>query len=103
LLNSVSGSGGLQVALRAGRALRFSPVWADEGASLAFDRHSGDYWMLPEISRRILLALDGSPGMTLGALMDAVADDASSGPGAEVFPALLDDLAAAGLVSLRGI
>lgn len=36
-----------------GRAFAFSPEWSDEGASVLFDRNSGDYWVLSSLAREI--------------------------------------------------
>ncbi|MFC5769714.1 hypothetical protein [Thauera sinica] len=36
-----------------GRSLCFSPAWTHEGASVVFDRNSGDYWVLDEAARRL--------------------------------------------------
>jgi len=37
--------------LHAGRSFVLSPAWEDEGASVLFDRNSGDYWVIAATTR----------------------------------------------------
>lgn len=43
-----------------GRRLRWGPVWSETDGALVFDAASGDYWVLSQEARRLLLDIDGA-------------------------------------------
>lgn len=45
-----------------GRDLELSPAWEADAPSVAFDRNSGDYWVISATARAVLCcALEGIP------------------------------------------
>lgn len=54
---------GGRISLAAGRDLRFS-FWPDDETCVVFDCNSGDYWIVPELSFRVLNLL-GAEGSAL--------------------------------------
>lgn len=54
--------GGTLCSLREGRDLELSPQWGTQAPSVAFDRNSGDYWVISPAARAVLCcALEGRP------------------------------------------
>lgn len=42
------------VGILAGRSITYSPAWQDDGASVLFDRNSGDYWVVSLLARELV-------------------------------------------------
>lgn len=45
-----------------------SPRWDDEEPTVAFDRNSGDYWVITEATRRLIEQLIEHPGQAIDRL-----------------------------------
>jgi hypothetical protein len=62
----------------AGRSITYSPAWLDDGASVLFDRNSGDYWVVSLLARELVArcAESGDVGIEvlIRHVMDTLAD-----------------------------
>lgn len=41
--------------------MEFGPKWSHEDANIVFDRHSGDYWVLTDLARKVLELTASTP------------------------------------------
>ena len=86
--------------VRKGRSLVFSPAWSKERTSVVFDRNSGDYWVVPETSRRILTLVNEGGYRYVAELRDRLTAEARTQEEPEAFSRILDDLVAADLLTM---
>lgn len=94
--------GNEQITVAPGRALLFA-AWPDEDAFVVFDGNSGDYWIVPELSHRLLMRLSGAASTELGALADAVRMEYRPARDVNEIEVIVEDLIAARLVAtVRG-
>lgn len=96
------GAGGERVAIAPGRTLRFA-VWPNEDAGVVFDCNSGDYWVVPEISYRLLAHLAEGPPIDLVALAERVRLEYRPPRDVNEIEVIVEDLVEAKLVAaVRG-
>lgn len=74
--------------------------WPDEVVAVVFDRNSGDFWLVPEITRRILLRLEASGSMPRAELIAGLAADPGLCTDRSEASRVLDDLLDKGLVAV---
>lgn len=89
--------------VRRGRSLVFSPAWEEEGASVLFDRNSGDYWVLTAVARNIVGAIADTGSLPYGAVLTLAlaqpdAHDAAPMTAGDI-DAILDALTQAGILA----
>lgn len=89
------------VASAPGRLWCASPAWAEEGASVLFDSNSGDYWVVPIITRNIILQLARSGPCAVAGLADALRQNFATPTTPDALASVLDDLAEQSLVVLK--
>lgn len=90
----------LVLEVRKGRSLVFSPAWSEEEASVVFDRNSGDYWVIPEISRRLLALVKEGSCVDVAELRDQLTAETRANVEPRVLSQILDDLVAADLLTM---
>lgn len=86
--------------VRKGRSLIFSPAWSKEEANVVFDRNSGDYWVIPEVSRCILTLVNEGGHLYVGDLRERLTAEVWTRERPEALSRILDDLVAADLLTM---
>lgn len=81
--------------------MRFA-AWPDEPAVVVFDGNSGDYWIVPEISRRILARLAEVPATDFAALVQSVRNGYRPPRDPNEIEVIVEDLIEAKLVAAVG-
>ena len=89
--------------MRRGRSLIFSPAWDEEGASVLFDRNSGDYWVVTAPARSLVSAVADAGSLPCSAL-HSLMPTSSETPGeppvtAGDIDAILETLMQAGILA----
>lgn len=62
------------VGILAGRSITYSPAWRDDGASVLFDRNSGDYWVVSLLARDLVARCAESGDVRIDALIRHIMD-----------------------------
>lgn len=89
--------------VRRGRSLVFSPAWDEEGASVLFDRNSGDYWVLTAPARSLVSAVANAGSLPYGAVLTVAREQPDAHDAAPVtdgdIDAILDTLMQVGILA----
>lgn len=85
--------------LHSGRDFLLSPAWGDDEPSALFDRNSGDYWIVTELARQLIVALQESKapcpqGQLIELTLAAFPDEAE----ADMIEAVLAELLKLGIL-----
>lgn len=67
---------------------------------MVFDRNSGDYWVIPETSRRILTLVNEGGCLYVAELRDRLSTEARTQEEPEALSQIIDDLVAADLLTM---
>jgi hypothetical protein len=80
-------------ALTQGRSLKFAPDWSCSDASVVFDAHSGDYWVVSLLGSGLLKLFQTQGEMTLSEVSNQMSVSALGVDGATTLQSTLQSLA----------